>query len=332
MKHVTSRRSLLKTIAVVLPVVAGLQIPAVASARDFPTRAVQIIVPYEPGAAVDTTARIVANKLSEVWQVPVIVENKPGAGTTIGSNYVAQAAPDGYTMLYTISDTFTVTPHLANYKSYQPFEDLAPVSLLANLINGIIVHPSMPFQTLPALIDYARANPGKLRYSSPGSGSNIHLTMEVLKSKARVEIEHIPYKGVGPATTAVRKGEVEIGLAGYSAKGLIDAGEVRLVVVAGPDRFAAYPKIPTTAEVGYAAVDSSTWLMLAAPKKTPKDRVEAINDAVMKVLNDPDVKNDLTGKRGLIVRGVGPAEADTILRKRFIDHGKAVHLSGADKE
>jgi tripartite-type tricarboxylate transporter receptor subunit TctC len=325
-------RRIVKGTFVLMAAATGYPLPNCAIAKDFPTQNVQIVVPFTPGATVDATARIVASKLAAQWKHNVVVDNRPGAASSIGARYVAQAAPNGHTLLFTISDTFTVTPRLPNYQSFRPDEDLVPVTLLAKLVNAIVVNPAAPFDTLPAMIEFARANPGRLRYGSAGPGSNMHLAMEMLKSLAKVDIVHVPYKGISPATTATMSGEVEMTFAGYSAKGLIDAGRLKPIVIAGPDRLPAFATIPTTAELGYPRADSSTWLMLAAPVKTPKEVVDAISDAVRQVLVAPEVRKELTEGRGLIVQGMGPAESAKELSRLGREHADAVRISGADRE
>jgi tripartite-type tricarboxylate transporter receptor subunit TctC len=321
-----------KTSMVLMAAAVGYTSTNCAFAQSFPTQNVQIVVPFTPGATVDATARLVGSKLAAQWKHNVVVDNRPGAASSIGARYVAQAAPNGHTLLFTISDTFTVTPRLPNYQSFRPDEDLVPVTLLAKLINAIVVNPAAPFDTLPAMIAYARANPGRLRYGSAGPGSNMHLAMEMLKSLAKIDIVHVPYKGISPAMTATMSGEVEMTFAGYSAKGLIDAGRLKPIVIAGPDRLAAFPTTPTTAELGYPRADSSTWLMLAAPAKTPKEIVEAISDAVRQVLAAPDLRSELTQGRGLVVQGLGPAESARELARLSREHAEAVRISGADRE
>jgi tripartite-type tricarboxylate transporter receptor subunit TctC len=304
----------------------------VATGQGFPDRNVTLVVPYTPGATVDATARVVASGLSKLWNVPVVVENRPGGSTTIGARYVGSSTPDGYTLLLTIDDTFTTTPHLAEQKSFKPMSELVPVSLVAKLVNAIVVNPGAPFDTLPTMLAYAKEHPGELRYGSPGLGSNSNLAMEVLKSVAKVDIQHVPYRGIAPATNAAVSGEVHMTFAGYSAKGLIEAGSLKPIVVAGPDRFVAFPTLPTTVEAGYPTVDSSTWIMIAAPIKTPTDIVAKISDSVKKILANSDTRKTIADTLGLVVGGVGSTEAIELLKHIDQVHAEAVRLSGADKE
>jgi tripartite-type tricarboxylate transporter receptor subunit TctC len=315
-----------------LLVMVAVQFRASVAASDFPNRQVQVVVPFTPGATVDIAARIFAQKMATYWGQPVIVDNRPGASTTLAARFVSQAAPDGYTLLFSLNETFTVVPHLAQHRTFQPMTDLAPIHLLATLMNAIVIHPSLPVTTLPALIDYARANPGILRYSSPGHGSNVHLAMEMLKSLAKIDIQHVPYRGLAPATTAVLTNEVQIGQAGYSARELIDGGRLRAIAIAGGERLPAFANVPTTAEVGYAKVDSSTLLMFSAPAKTPKETLDKINNDLSRALNEPEMRKHLVEARGLAIANIGMTAAPTELKRRFQEGAEMVRVSGADRE
>ncbi|MEA2980867.1 MAG: hypothetical protein QOF09_2690 [Alphaproteobacteria bacterium] len=307
-----------------------LQSPAVAS--DFPTRQVQIVVPYTPGATVDIVARIFAAKLSSYWGQPVIVDNRPGASTTLGAKLVAQGQPDGYTLLFSTSETFTVVPHMAQHRSFQPMAELRPINVLATLTNAIVVNPSLPVATLSELIAHARANPGTLRYSSPGHGSNVHLAMEMLNSLAKIGIQHVPYRGLAPATTAVLTNEVQIGQAGYSGRDLVESGRLKAIAIAGSERLPAFASVPTTAEAGYGKVDSSTWLIIAAPAKTPKEILGKIDSDLSRALNDPDMRQELTDRRGLAIMNIGWDKAVVQLDRRAKEGAEMVQVSGADRE
>jgi tripartite-type tricarboxylate transporter receptor subunit TctC len=321
-----------RLLSLLILLVGDVALPSPAIAVDFPTRQVQIVVPYTPGAMVDIAARTFATKLSSYWGQPVIVDNRPGAGSTLGARLVAQAQPDGYTLLFSINETFTVVPHLATHRSFQPLSDLTPINLLATLTNAIVVNPSLPVTTLPELIAHAKANPGALRYGSPGHGSNVHLAMEMLKSLAKIDIQHVPYRGLAPATTAVIANEVHIGMAGYSGRELVESGRLRVIATAGPERLPAFGTVPTTAETGYSKVDSSTWLLIAAPAKTPKDILDKINSDLSRALNDPDMRRELIERRGLAIANIGRDTAMAHLERRSREDAEMVKVSGADRE
>jgi tripartite-type tricarboxylate transporter receptor subunit TctC len=308
------------------------QTPSPVLARDFPVRQVQIVVPFAAGGAVDVAARLFAAKLSTYWGQPVIVENRPGGSTTIAAKQVAQGNADGHTLLFTLGDTFAVVPYLAQHRSFQPMNDLVPINLVAKIVNAIVVNPSVPAETLPALVEYARAHPTGLRYGSAGLGSNIHLTMEMLKSVTKIQIQHVPYRGLAPALTATVANEVQITVAGHSARDLIESGRVRAVAIAAAERMAAFPEVPTTGEFGYPKVDSSSWLIMAAPSKTPPAILSTINEDLSRALNDPEFRKQLIERYGHVPTNVGGAAAIEQL-DRLSQHGaETVRISGADKE
>jgi tripartite-type tricarboxylate transporter receptor subunit TctC len=293
---------------------------------------VKFIVPFAAGGAVDGAARLFAERLSTYWQQPVIVENQPGASTTIASKQVAQTRPDGHNILFTLGDTFTVVPFLAQHRSFAPFDDLIPISLPAKIVNAIVVNPELPVKDPAGLIAYARQHPKDLRYGSAGVGSNVHLTMEMLNAAAGITIQHIPYRGSGPAVTATLANEVQITVAGYAARALIESGKLRAIAIAGPERMEAFPDIPTTTELGYAKVDSSSWFVLAAPAKTPSAILKTINDDVKSVLTDPQFRKRITEGYGHVITDVAGPEAAQKLRAAARISAEAVHIAGADRE
>jgi tripartite-type tricarboxylate transporter receptor subunit TctC len=326
-----SFRRLLNVLVLPTLTVVLAQLPSAALARDFPVRQVQIVVPFAAGGAVDVAARLFAAKLAIYWGQPVIVENRPGGSTTIAAKQVAQANPDGYSLLFTLGDTFAVVPHLAQHRTFQPMNDLVPINLVAKIVNAIVVNPSLP-PTLPAIIEYARAHPTELRYGSAGLGSNIHLTMEMLKSTAKIEIQHVPYRGLAPALTATVANEVQMTVAGHSARALIEGGRVRAVAIAAAERMPAFPTVPTTGELGFGKVDSSSWLVMAAPAKTPAAVLKVINEDLSRALNDPEFRKQLVERYGHVATNVGGAAAVEQLNRLTRTGAEAVRISGADKE
>jgi tripartite-type tricarboxylate transporter receptor subunit TctC len=307
-------------------------LPPRAMARDFPVRQVQLVVPYAAGGAVDTAARLFALKLAADWGQPVIVENRAGGSTTIAAKQVAQANPDGYTLLFALGDTFGVVPHLAQHRAFQPMNDLVPINLVAKIVNAIIVNPSLPIETLPSLVEYARARPTALRYGSAGLGSNVHLTMETLKSVAKVEIQHVPYRGSAPAVTATVANEVQVTVAGHTARDLIDSGRLRAIAIAAQERMPAFPNVPTTGEVGYGKVDSSSYLIVAAPIKTPPAVVKTINEDLSRILNEPAFRKQLTETYGHVITNIGGPAAIQELERFAQASAETVRMAGADKE
>jgi tripartite-type tricarboxylate transporter receptor subunit TctC len=301
-----------------------------AFAQVFQSRQVRIIVPFAPGAAVDVVARIIANGLAAQWGNPVIVENRAGGSTVTAAEVVARSDPDGQTLLFTVDDTFTVVPHLSRHLSFDPMKDLLPINLVAKILMVMVVNPAVPADSLPALIAYGRTNPRGLNYSSSGLGSMIHLAMEMLKSSAKVDILHVPYRGIAPALTAVAAGETQITISGYgTARGLIEARRVRPLVIASPERVAALPNVPTTGEFGYDSVDATSWLGLAAPAKTPSETINRINESVSRVLHDPEIRTQLIDARDLVVTDIGPTGFAGQIARKFKSMAEAVRVSGA---
>lgn len=320
------------SLLVMLAGLLGWQAPAHAQA--FPARPVRIVVPFSPGAAVDILARTIATGLSAQWNVPVIVDNRPGGATIPGAEVVVRAEPDGHTLLFTVDDTFTIVPHLSKNTTFTPLKDLVPINLSAKILMVIVASGSLPADSIQSLISRARSGSlGPLTYSSSGNGSSTHLAMETLKSMAKIDILHVPYKGVAPALTAAASGEVQLTMTGYgTARGLIDAGRLKPLAVASPERVAGLPNVPSTTEIGMANVDATVWLGLAGPARMPSELVAQIHAAVSRVLNAPDTHKQLTEARGLVVADVGPNEfADQLQRKSSLN-AEAVRRSGAKQD
>lgn len=302
--------------------------PIATLAQAFPSRPVRIVVPYAPGAAADAVARVIANGLSSQWGHPVLVENRPGGSTVIGTEIVTRAEPDGHTLLYSSDDTFTTNAHLFRKLPYDPLKDLIPVNLSTRVSMAIVVNASVPADSLPALIALARAKPGTLSYGSYGTGGNAHLAMETLKSMAKIDILHVPYKGVAPALAAVVAGEVQIALSGYgTARGQIEAGRLRPLAVASPERVVQLPNVPTTRELGYGEVDATVWWGIAAPAKTPAETVNRIHEAVSRVLNNPETRK-LIEARILVVVDLGPKAFAEQIAREFRSRAEDVRRSG----
>jgi tripartite-type tricarboxylate transporter receptor subunit TctC len=309
----------------------GWHVPAQAQtqAQAYPVRAVRIVVPFAPGAAADWLARTIANGLAAQWSQPVVVDNRPGANSIIGTEMVTRAEPDGHTLLLTSDDTFTTNPHLFRKLPYDPLRDLVPINLSAKVAMMLMVHPSVPVDSLPALIALARAKPGTLSYGTHGVGSSAHLVMEMFKSAAKLDILHVPYKGVAPAAAAAVAGEVQMVVTGYgTVRGQIDAGRLRPIAVAAPERAPELPKLQTMAENGYGEVDATVWWGFAAPAKTPAETVNRIHESISRILSNPDTRKLMEG-RALMVGNIGPKPfAEQIVRESRA-RAEQVRRSGA---
>jgi len=235
----------------------GLSMPS-ASAADYPTKPIRLVVPFPPGGTTDILARAVAQKLSETWNQQVIVDNRPGAGGNIGSDLVAKAASDGYTLVMGTVGTHAINPNLYAKMPYDHVKDFAPVILVAGVPNVLVVNPSLPVHSVKELIDYAKANPGKLNFASSGNGTSIHLSGELFKTMAGVQMTHVPYKGSSPALADLMGGQVQLMFDNLpSSLGLIKGGKLRAIAVTSTTRAAALPDVPTIAGSGLPGFEAS---------------------------------------------------------------------------
>ncbi|HTP61354.1 MAG TPA: tripartite tricarboxylate transporter substrate binding protein [Burkholderiales bacterium] len=256
----------------------------------FPQRTVKMVVPFPAGGPTDILARVVAQKLSERWGQPVIVDNKPGAGGTIGSDLVAKAAPDGYSLLMGTSSTHSIGPSLQKLP-YDPVRDFAPISQVSNATNVLLVSPKLGVTTLKELIALAKANPGKLNFASSGIGTIPHLTGERFKLMAGVDLQHVPYKGTGLSIPDMANGQVAVLFDSIvTALAYVKSGSVRALAISSPQRTPLAPDLPTMAEAGLPGFESETWFGLFAPAGTPKDIIAKVSADTASALNAPDVR------------------------------------------
>jgi tripartite-type tricarboxylate transporter receptor subunit TctC len=262
----------------------------------YPDRTVRIIVPFPPGGPADALARIVGERLATSFGKPFVVENRAGAGGNIGMEQGARAAPDGYTLILAPVGNLTVAPALYSKLPYDPARDFAPITVLASVPNVLIVNPSVPVKTVAELVALAKAKPASLNYASPGNGSIPHLAGEWFKRLAGVDIVHVPFNGVAPASTAVLSGEVQMFFAQSSAAlPQWRAGKVVALGVATPKRIAAAPDLPTIAEQGFPGFDATSWYALVAPAGTPPAVIERLHAEIVRVLAEPDVREKIAG-------------------------------------
>jgi tripartite-type tricarboxylate transporter receptor subunit TctC len=256
----------------------------------YPATTVKFIVPFAAGGTTDILARVFAQKMSEAWGHPVVVENRAGAGGVIGSEVVARAAPDGYTLVLGTIGTHGVSTSLIKNLSFHPERDFSPVTLLATLPNIVAIHPSVPAKDLKELVAYAKANPGKLSYASAGAGTASHIAGEYFKRVAGVDVVHVPYKGSAPALTDVMAGHVAYTF-DYLPSTLphVRSGKLRGIAVTGPRRSRAAPELPTAMEAGLADFNVVTWYAVYAPANTPKAIVDKIRDTLARAAQAPEV-------------------------------------------
>jgi tripartite-type tricarboxylate transporter receptor subunit TctC len=300
--------------------------------QTYPVKPIRLVVPFPPGGSTDIIARIVAQKLSERLGQQVVVENRGGAGGTIGAEAVAKAPPDGYTLVVGTTSTHAVAPSVYGKIGYDPVKDFAPISLIAVTPYLLVVNPSVNVKSLQEFVGYVKARPGKLNYASAGTGSTTHLAMEMLKSAAGLYIVHIPYNGNGPAGTAVIGGQVEI-LFGSLPAVLPHAksGRVRPLAVGTPKRSPSLPEVPTVAESGYPGFDASLWLAIMAPAGTPAPIVDRLQKEIHAVIASPDTA-DALNKAGAEPITSTPAELAAMVKDGVAKYGKVVKQAGVKPE
>jgi len=289
---------------------------APALAQPYPNHPVRIIVPTPAGGPVDVMARLLANALPATLGQPVIVENRPGAGNTLGSRQAAEAAPDGYTLMVSAASGLIISPILYKTAGYDA-GSFAAVALIAETPQVLVVHPSVPAKTLAEFIAYAKANPGKLNYSTGGVGTVPHLSAELFKTETGTAILHVPYKGGGPALTAVVAGEVQMTMDTLATSlQMVEGGKLRALAISAPKRSSALPDLPTMAESGYPALTTGAWTALLAPRDTPPEIVAKLNAATNAALTAEPMAGALK-KLGAEPRGgTSQALADHLAREQ----------------
>lgn len=293
----------------------ALAAPAAATAQAFPTKPIKLIVTYPPGGGADLMARLVAPKMAEALGQPVVVENKAGASGQIGASEVARAAPDGYTLMLDAAN-FAVNPSLYAKLPYDPAKAFAPIGVLALYPNMLVVTPSFAPKNVKELVDLAKSKPGTVAFASSGNGSAQHLAGELFKQKAGVDLQHIPYKGGGPAMNDVMGGQVPVFFANVaSGLGHVKGGKLRAMALTGAKRIAALPDIPTMAEAGVPGYEVYEWNGIFAPGGTPAPVVAKLAEALGKAMAAPDVKERVATLGGEIAPQ-GPKEAEKFIREQ----------------
>jgi tripartite-type tricarboxylate transporter receptor subunit TctC len=304
-------------------------LPGLVAAQGYPARPMRLVVPFPPGGSTDILARALGQKLAEVWGQQVIVDNRPGAGGSIGAEAVAKAAPDGYTLLMAHIGTLAVNPALYPKLGYDAAKDFAPVSLVAIVPNVLVVHPSVPAKNVAELIDYARKNPGKLNYSSGGNGSAAHLAMEYFKLQTKTDIVHVPYKGTVPAVTDLIAGQVSLTMTGAPAvMPHAQSGKLRALGVSSTARLDAFAQVPTIAESGVPGFDATQWYGVVAPAGTPADIIAKLNAAIVAIMSSREMKDRLNTE-GAIASVTSPEAFAAFIdaeRKRWAAVVKAANM------
>jgi len=298
-------------------------------AADFPARPIRLVVPFPPGGATDIAARLIGERMSADWKQPVTVDNRPGAGGNIGADVVAKAAPDGYTLIVGVTGSHAINTSLYARMPYDPVKDFEAISQVAVVPNVVVVHPSVPAQTLRELVALAKKEPGKLNYASLGSGTAAHLTMEMFKTAAGIDLTHIPYKGSSPAVADLIAGQVQTMIDGLpSALPHVKAGKLRALAVTSARRSAAAPDLPTIAESGYPGFSADAWSGLFAPKGTPRPIVDKLAAETQRILKLPEVQKRLADL-GAEPVGSTPAEFSEHVKREIDKWARVVKASGA---
>jgi tripartite-type tricarboxylate transporter receptor subunit TctC len=300
-----------------------------AHGQEFPVKTVRIIVPFAPGGASDVSARITAPKFGEMLGQPVVIENRAGANGIVGTEVTAKSPADGYTVLMATNGTHAVNISLYPKLSYDPLRDFVPITEVVSLTNILVVHPSLPVKSVKELIALARSKPGELNYGSGGNGGTPHLSGELFKSMAKIDLTHVPYKGGGLSTTALLSGEVAMTFnTMLTSINLIKSGRLRPLGVTGAKRSPLMPNLPTIAEAGVPGYEASTWYGLVAPAGTPKHVVGRLHTGMVKALGVPEVRHQLVSQ-GADPVGNSPAEFESIIRADIVKWAKVVKASGA---
>jgi tripartite-type tricarboxylate transporter receptor subunit TctC len=331
------RRHLIATsvAALLAPAVIGrtpAQAQAQAQAQTWPNRFVRLVVPFPPGGGTDAIARVLAAKLSDMWGQQLVVENRGGAATNIGTEAVARAEPDGYTMLLH-SMPLAVNKFLFASLPYDPVADLAPVALICDYPNIMVVPNSSPARSVTEFIAHAKANKGKITFASSGHGTSVHLSGELFKRMAGIEMLHVPYRGAGPAFTDLIPGRVDVMFNNIGAVlPMLQGGQLRGLAVTTAKRSPAAPDLPPIAEVGVPGFDVSSWYALFAPAKTPPEIIRKLNADTLTALKDPATRQKLESL-GVVVQGSTPAELGAFLKAEMDKWApviKAAGISGKD--
>lgn len=314
-----------RRIAALVIALMGLLLAPLGAQAQYPTKPVRIVVPYPAGGAVDNFARVLAQRLTDVWNQQVVIENRGGASTMIGAEQVAKSPADGYTLLLSADLTFVIVPHLYAKVPYDPIKDFAPISGLVSATQALVANPSLPVKTTADLIALAKAKPGELTYGSFGVGSTGHLNMEVLQSMTGARFNHIPYAGAGPAMNDVIGGHIQFMFAALSiVKGNVAAGKLRMIGVGSDHRSSEFPNVPTIAESGVPGFEAKSWFGLVAPAGTPPEIVNKINHDVAQVISDPAFAQKSLATQGLEPIAGSPEQFAAFMRSETVKWGKVV--------
>ena len=299
------------------------------TARDWPAKTIRMIVPFPPGSSPDLVARMLNDKLGAALGHPVIVENRPGAGGNLGTALMAKAAPDGYTIGLSIGGPLAVNKVLYSKLEFDPFRDLAPITLVAASPNVLVVDPKLAVGSVKEFVALAKSQPGKLNYGSVGNGSASHLTMELLKTRAGIDIVHVPYPGSPQVNTAIVGGQIAAGfVVPATAMPLVQGARLKALAVTSSVRSVVLPELPTVAEAGFPGFQSTAWLGMVAPATTPKPVIDRISMELVRIIRSDEVRNRM---RGIYFQAIGttPEGLANLMREEVERWGKVIKQTGA---
>ena len=304
--------------------------PMMVSAQQYPLKPIRLIVGFPPGGSNDIVARIVAPKLGELLGQQVVVENRAGANATIGTEFVAKSAPDGYTLLLGSASAIAISPFTYSKLGYDTLRDFAPVTAIAMTPEALAVHPALPVRDLKSLIALAKQHPGKLDFASSGNGGLPHLAIELFKTQAGVNVQHVPFKGAGPAVTDLLGGHVQGIIMDFPAiQAQMKSGKLRGIVLAAEKRIAQMPDLPTSIEAGLPGLQAVNWFVILAPAKTPAAVVTRLHGTLLKVVGLPEIKDRLSGVGVEVFTQNSPEATSAFLKDELARWGKVAKASGA---
>lgn len=313
-------------LAITLALAAAM--PLAANAQAYPEKAVMIVVPFPAGGTLDNLTRAIGQKLNGTLKQPVLVDNKPGAGTTIGTEFVARAKPDGYT-LGMVANSFTINPSLYDNLRYNTAEDFVPIAMLAYTPHVLVARPNLPAKDLNEFLDLAKKNPGKLSFASFGSGTSSHIAIEVFKSMAKIDVSHVPYKGQAPALNDLLGGHVDMMFANLpDVLPHIQSGKLNAIAIANDSRMPNAPNIPTFKESGFPSFQSNSWYGIVAPKGTPAVAIQRLDSDLKLIMKSDDMKKRLA-EQGLEIASMTSAEFKTFVANEIKKSSQIVKSSGA---
>jgi tripartite-type tricarboxylate transporter receptor subunit TctC len=320
------RKSLFITVAALAAAFSSAQ------AQNYPTRPITLVIPFAPGGSTTIVGRGVAEKIGELLGEKIIVDNRPGAGGTVGTRAVAKSEPDGYTLVLGYTGTLAIGPSLYKNVGYDPRKDFAPIGMIGNAPNSLVVNPSFPAKTVAELITYAKANPGTVNFGSAGAGTASHITGEYFARSAGITLVHIPYKGTGPALTDLLGGHIPMAFAPIPASHTnVAAGKLRALAVTSTQRSGLLPDVPTIAESGLPGFDASLYYGLAAPAGTPRPIIDKLNKALRDALASDEVKRQL-GNDGTDITPGSPEDYAALIDKDEKKWAQLVKASGVEPE